>query len=265
MVCEFALSANRGAQRYFRTPAAPRPDLFQRLALPIVVGQIKVPGIKIHDTRIIRLMEILLHSGTKITGWRTAEVHQAILTSFGLKPATYTLTQLRYDVRKMKAHGLIERHGKRYAYRLTDKGDRSPSCSSFSTSASAVRSPTASSSASPHQPPQPAQNSKRRIEKQTSPSTRFFSSSPPENLREKFSNPEFKNLIELRRAASPTDSQAETDAPVIRQRPCRAGDPHKRGVIDVAIRVSKVRRVRQIKRLRFECQLESLRDQEITE
>jgi hypothetical protein len=63
----------------------------------------------------IRLMEVLLHTGTKITGWRTAEVHQAILTSFGLKPTKYTLTQLRYDIRKMKAHGLIERHSKRYA------------------------------------------------------------------------------------------------------------------------------------------------------
>jgi hypothetical protein len=98
--------------------------LFQRIALPIAAGQVKVPGIKIHDTRMIRLMEVLLHTGTKITGWRTAEVHQAILTSFGLKPEKYTLTQLRYDIRKMKAHGLIERHGKRYAYRLTDKGNK---------------------------------------------------------------------------------------------------------------------------------------------
>ncbi|MGH9629058.1 MAG: hypothetical protein ACRD7E_12105, partial [Bryobacteraceae bacterium] len=82
----------------------------------------KVPGIKIHDTWVIRLMEVFLHSGTKITGWRTAEVHEAILTSFGLKPAKYTLTQLRYDIHKMKAHGLVERHGRRYAYQLTDKG-----------------------------------------------------------------------------------------------------------------------------------------------
>ncbi|HVI79373.1 MAG TPA: hypothetical protein VM715_14660 [Candidatus Acidoferrum sp.] len=98
--------------------------LFQHLALPVAVGTIRVPGLKIHDTRMIRLMEVLLHSGTKITGWRTAEVHQAILTSFDLKPTTYTLNQLRYDIRKMKAHGLIERCGKRYAYRLTDKGNK---------------------------------------------------------------------------------------------------------------------------------------------
>jgi len=40
--------------------------LFQRLPLPITAGRTRVSGIKIHDTRMIRLMEVLLHSGTKI-------------------------------------------------------------------------------------------------------------------------------------------------------------------------------------------------------
>ena len=98
--------------------------LFQRLALPIVTGQTKVPGIKIHDTRMVRLMEVLMHTGTQIHGCRTAQLHQAIVAAFGLTPTAYTLTQLRYDVRKMKAHGLLERVGTRYAYRLTDKGNK---------------------------------------------------------------------------------------------------------------------------------------------
>ena len=34
----------------------------------------------------------------------------------------YGLNQLRYDLRKLKGHGLIERDGSRYAYRLTQKG-----------------------------------------------------------------------------------------------------------------------------------------------
>jgi hypothetical protein len=72
----------------------------------------------------IRLMEVLLHSGTKIGGWRMAEIHAAILSAFGLKSKAYTITQLRYDLRKMKAHGLVERDGKRYAYRLTEKGNK---------------------------------------------------------------------------------------------------------------------------------------------
>jgi len=96
--------------------------LFQRVALPIPCGAGKIPGIKIHDTRMLRLMEVLLHAGTKVLGWRTADIHQAILATFHLASHNYTLTQLRYDLRKMKAHGLLERDGRRYAYRLTDKG-----------------------------------------------------------------------------------------------------------------------------------------------
>jgi hypothetical protein len=94
--------------------------LFQRLALPVVMGKSRVPGIKIHDTRMIRLMEVVLHSGRQMSGWRSAQIHQLILTTYGLKH--YSLTQLRYDIRKMKAHGLLERQGRRYLYRLTDKG-----------------------------------------------------------------------------------------------------------------------------------------------
>jgi len=45
--------------------------LFQRLALPITRGRTKIPGIKIQDTRMIRLMEVLLHGGTQLGGWRS--------------------------------------------------------------------------------------------------------------------------------------------------------------------------------------------------
>jgi hypothetical protein len=98
--------------------------LFQSLALPLPQRCSKIPGIKLHDTRMLRLMEVLLHAGTKVLGWRTIDIHQAILASFGLTPENYTITQLRYDLRKMKGHGLLERDGRHYAYRLTDKGTR---------------------------------------------------------------------------------------------------------------------------------------------
>ncbi|HYN24198.1 MAG TPA: hypothetical protein VES69_04065 [Pyrinomonadaceae bacterium] len=98
--------------------------LFQRLALPITTGRTKIPGIKLHDTRMIRLMEVLLHGGPQLGGWRSAEIHQSILSAFGLSPEAYSLTQLRYDLRKMKGHGLLQREGRRYCYRLTEKGVR---------------------------------------------------------------------------------------------------------------------------------------------
>jgi hypothetical protein len=35
--------------------------LLQRIALPITIGSVRFPGIKIHDQRIIRLLELFLH------------------------------------------------------------------------------------------------------------------------------------------------------------------------------------------------------------
>jgi hypothetical protein len=98
--------------------------LLQRLALPVTAGTAKFPGIKIHDTRMIRLMEVLLHAGATVGGWSAKYLHHALLTAYGLSPSRYGLNQLRYDLRKMKAHGLLERDGKRYAYRLTAKGTK---------------------------------------------------------------------------------------------------------------------------------------------
>jgi hypothetical protein len=98
--------------------------LLQRLALPIAVGTSKYPGIKIHDTRMIRLMEVMLHGGTVVSGCNARQIHEAILTTFGIGTNRYELNQLRYDLRKLKAHGLLARDGKRYAYRLTEKGTK---------------------------------------------------------------------------------------------------------------------------------------------
>jgi len=96
--------------------------LLQRLALPITIGSVRYPGIKIHDARIIRLLEVLLHGGNTVGGWTAKQIHQAVLTAFQLSAKAYGLNQLRYDLRKLKGHGLLERDGRRYAYQLTDKG-----------------------------------------------------------------------------------------------------------------------------------------------
>jgi hypothetical protein len=96
--------------------------LLQRIALPITTGSVYYAGIKIHETRIIRLLEVLLHGGNNLGAWSAKHIHQVILESFQLTEKAYGLNQLRYDLRKLKGHGLLERDGSRYAYRLTSKG-----------------------------------------------------------------------------------------------------------------------------------------------
>ncbi len=96
--------------------------LLQKIALPITIASVRYPGIKIHDPRIIRLLEVLLHNATTVAGWTAKQIHEAVVSTFQLSPQQYRLNQLRYDLRKLKGHGLLERDGRRYAYRLTAKG-----------------------------------------------------------------------------------------------------------------------------------------------
>src|SRR4029077_9061814 len=119
--------------------------LLQRLALPVTIGTVRYPGIKIHEPRIIRLMEVLLHGGTTVAGSTAKQIHQGVLTTFELSAKTYSLNQLRYDLRKLKGHGLLQRDGRRYAYRLSAKGLQVALLFLFFTSDSAALSPTADS------------------------------------------------------------------------------------------------------------------------
>ena len=100
-------------------------DVLARLAKPLIQGKTKVAGIKLENTRLMRLLELLMQgAGGHFRKWTTALLHQAVLDAYNLKPKDYTLTQLRYDVRKLRLHGLIERVPKSYAYRFTPKGTK---------------------------------------------------------------------------------------------------------------------------------------------
>jgi len=96
--------------------------LLQRVALPITIGTVRYPGIRLQDVRIIRLLEVLLHGSTTVGGWTAKQIHDVVLATFNLSAKNYGLNQLRYDLRKLKGHGLLQRDGRRYAYRLTTKG-----------------------------------------------------------------------------------------------------------------------------------------------
>jgi hypothetical protein len=98
--------------------------LVRRIALPVQLGQVRVPGIRIQDPRVMRVMEVLLHAGTVPGGWTAVKIHEAVLGEFRLKPESYPLNSLRYDLRKLKGHGLVAREKGKYAYRLTATGQQ---------------------------------------------------------------------------------------------------------------------------------------------
>ena len=94
------------------------------LSQPVHVGHRRVPGLKLEDDRVIRLIEGLLHPGTFVADWTSREVHARLLARHRLTEAEYRLSQLRYDLGKLRAHGLVERLGSSRRYRLTPSGLR---------------------------------------------------------------------------------------------------------------------------------------------
>ncbi len=102
--------------------------LLQRMALPITTGSVYYAGIKIHETRIIRLLEVLLHAGNNLGGWSAKHIHQVILQSFQLSEKAYGLNQLRYDLRKLKGHSLLERDGSLHRKSVTTSSAHCSGC-----------------------------------------------------------------------------------------------------------------------------------------
>jgi len=99
-------------------------DLLGRLAQPVRLGQSRIAGLKLQDLRIQRLLEVLLHEGCSLTSWTTSQLLEVVSKTFHLPSSSYRRSQLTYDLRKLRAHGLLERAGRCYAYRLTRKGQK---------------------------------------------------------------------------------------------------------------------------------------------
>jgi hypothetical protein len=92
------------------------------LAAPTRVGQRRIPGLKLHDDRVIRVLETLLHPGGFVHNWTTRELHTRVIARHPHTAEDYRVSQLRYDLSKLRAKGLVERIGKTRRYALTPLG-----------------------------------------------------------------------------------------------------------------------------------------------
>src|SRR5215207_9627894 len=93
-----------------------------RLAQPVQVGKRRVPGLRLQDDRVIRLLDVLLHPGSFVADWTSRDVLARLLERHRLTETDYRLSQLRYDLGKLRAHGFVERIGRTRRYRLTERG-----------------------------------------------------------------------------------------------------------------------------------------------
>ncbi len=86
----------------------------------------RTPGLKLDDPRLLAVMQALtcfVHVA-RDGRFRTRDLHQRAAETLGLSTATYRLGQLRYDLAKLRAKGLVARIPKTQTYRLTAQGLR---------------------------------------------------------------------------------------------------------------------------------------------
>ena len=100
----------------------PDTGAFAHLSKPIFVGNRRIPGLKLQDVRVIRLLDVLLHDGSSLTEWTTPQLHAMILKKYHSTEKDYSLCQLRYDLSKLRAHGLVEKIQGHRRYTLTSQG-----------------------------------------------------------------------------------------------------------------------------------------------
>ena len=70
------------------------------------------------------MLDGLLYTGGLLGDWTTRQLHTHLLARHRLREDDYTLGQLRYNLGKLRAHGLVERVGRSRRYRLTPDGVR---------------------------------------------------------------------------------------------------------------------------------------------
>jgi hypothetical protein len=102
--------------------ATPEVLADETLSKPVLIGKTRIPGIRIEDKRMHRVMETLLHLSAAAIPVSNSRVYERLLEMYHLSEAEYPFSKLRYDMRKLRAHGIVERIGKTYTYRLTEAG-----------------------------------------------------------------------------------------------------------------------------------------------
>jgi len=100
-------------------------DLLARLAKPVQLNKSKLAGIRLDQVRMMRLLQVFLGRGAGSLGaWSAKELRSTLLDTFELKAHQYSPNALGYDLRKLRAHALIERLPHTHRYRLTAKGQK---------------------------------------------------------------------------------------------------------------------------------------------
>jgi hypothetical protein len=102
-------------------------DQLRKLAQPTLSStQRRTPGLKLDDPRLLAVMQALVrfaHLGNA-GRFRTRDIHEHVARALDQTTETYKLSQLRYDLGKLRAKGLVQKVPRSQQYRLTPEGYR---------------------------------------------------------------------------------------------------------------------------------------------
>ena len=124
---EFKDKAEEVLDRYSETEAVmmnchSEADYFIKHSRPVLVGQTKISGLHVYQPRINRMLEVLLHDNRSIGQWKSMDIREKIMDSFEIAETDYSRNQVVYDIRKLRAHALVEKLHRCNRYRLTAYG-----------------------------------------------------------------------------------------------------------------------------------------------
>jgi len=122
---EVGFAANRrllGVQRLSHNPIV-AAEAFTAVHQPIITeDKTRIAGLRLGDQRAHALLQALLIFRLLPNGFRNPDLRALLAELLGRAPTEITAGQVTYDLRRLRAHGLITRIPHSHRYRITDTG-----------------------------------------------------------------------------------------------------------------------------------------------
>jgi hypothetical protein len=98
--------------------------VLDQVTKPRIVDDQRVPALRVDDTRVMALLQVLCLFLPISEGFRSACVRQWMAQALGVSAEEYSGGRATYDLRRLRLHGLIARIPHTHRYRVTDLGVR---------------------------------------------------------------------------------------------------------------------------------------------
>jgi len=123
---EIGFAANRRLLRveYLSHDCLIGDDHLDALTQPVVVDTQRAAALRVGDRRVLALMQTLCLFALHPSGFRHRDVRSAVAQLLGRPFDDYSPSQMTYDLRRLRLHGLIERVPRSHRYRITEAGAR---------------------------------------------------------------------------------------------------------------------------------------------